>query len=192
MVAGLRALGFCALISGAWAGDGAGPGPVDWASRLERAKSLQAQGLERKKEAKDQFAGAKKACFARFRVTDCQHAAKQDYVHAMGEARKIENEGLALERQVKSEQRAQHQQKMADDAPQRAESLRLRQERVQAEQEAARAEQAARREGKARQAEEGERRHRANAQRLQEKRQKHADRVAEKMAKARRRAETAD
>lgn len=192
MVAGLRVLGFCALISGAWAGEGSGPAPADWASRLERAKVLQAQGLDRKKEAKEQFASAKKDCFARFRVTDCQHAAKQEYVHAMGEARKIENEGLSLERQVKSEQRAQHQQKLADEAPQRAESLRQRQEQVQAEQEATRAEQAARLAGKARQEEEGQRRRRAGEQRLQDKRQKHADRVAEKMAKAKRRAETAD
>lgn len=160
---------------------------ADWDRRLARAKAMQRAGSAAHAEATARLESEKKACFKKFRVNDCQGEARQRYVAAVKEARREENEGKALERQVKKERLGDKDARRIEDAPRRAADLEERQAATREERAAAAANREERIADKAAKAEEGEARRRANEARIREKQAKHDRRVAEKMEKARRR-----
>ncbi|HZX30370.1 MAG TPA: hypothetical protein VFF03_03370 [Rhodocyclaceae bacterium] len=158
---------------------------ADWDRRLEEAKAQQQQGAARQKQAKEAYNARKKECFKKFRVTGCQHEAKQDYVQATNEGRRIANEGKAREREVKREELADKDARRLAREPQRQAELQSREAEVRAERaqdDSARAAKLAEKEEKARI---GAERRAAAEERLRKKQEKHARKVAEKMEKAR-------
>ncbi len=161
---------------------------ADWTQRLERASELQREGRRLQEAADRVFDAESKACFSRFQVTACQQEAKRTHVTATREARKIENEGSALERAVKKEQQADKASRREADAPRREAELKAREAETAEARAAARQSTEARQADKARQAEEGGRRKAADAERQRKKREEHEARVARRMAEAERRA----
>ncbi len=160
---------------------------AEWAKRLEHGKELQKQGGSKKREAKEKFATGKKDCFRKFQVTDCQIEVKQEYLKAVNEARRVENEGQAIERQVKKEQLADRDMRQAAREPDRTANRQAREEETRREREKAGQDRQAKEADQARKAAEGSRRRQADAERVNAKREKHARKMAEKMEKARRR-----
>lgn len=191
-----RSLSVAALLSGlllmslpAFAESGPdAPQTADWTQRLERASELLREG-RRQQEAADQALEAEnKACFSRFQVNACQQAAKRTHVAATREARKLENEGSALERTVKKEQQADKAARREADAPRREAELKAREAETAEARAAASQNAEARQVDKARQAEEGARRKAADAERQRKKLEEHEAKVARRMAEAERRA----
>ncbi len=166
---------------------------ADWEARLEAAKTAQQKGKAMRAEAKARYEADKKTCFNKFRVTDCQEDARRVYVNATNEARRVENQGLAAERQVRRERLADKDARSAAEAAERDAGLRQREAATAAERgdrEARRQKKLAEKEKKAA---EGERRHAREARRQHEKQARHEREVAEKMDKARQReAESGD
>ena len=78
----------------------------DWQQRLQVAKTQQREGKAQRVAAKNRYEAEKKACFEKIRVTDCQEDARRLYIVSTNEARRIENQGLAAERQINKEQLA--------------------------------------------------------------------------------------
>lgn len=160
---------------------------ADWASRREEAKALRQKGAARKSEAEARFSAREKECFQKFRVIDCQQEARQQYIEASHEAQRIENAGLALERQVKKEELAQKDARRLAEAPQREADLKLREAETRIEREESASSRAAKSAGKEEKARIGAERHAAHEERLRRKQEAHERKVAEKMAKARQR-----
>lgn len=158
----------------------------DRQARLAEAKNLQREGAAAQKAAKAQFAEEKDACLKKFRVFDCQNEAKQRYVAAMREGRRIENDGKEAERRVRREELAEQDARRQERAARQEAALPERKTTNQAQEEAAAAERSQRLAEKEVQAREGKRRKDADAARLREKKLRHERKVAEKMEKARR------
>lgn len=193
-----RSLSVVACLIGAWlampalAGDGT-PGPTpeqvaDWDARLERAKAVQEDGKARKQAALEAYEAERKACFKKFLVTSCQLDAKKRYNEVLKEARRIENDGSAQERQVKKERLNDKDARRVEDAPRREADLQDREARTEQERTLAEDERLKKEADKAAKQEEGVRRRAANEERLRAKREDHERKVAEKMEKAERRA----
>lgn len=194
VVAGLIA-GFLLSAAVAAAANESGPSEeqqADWTRRMDHAKALQRQAEAQKSEATAAFEARKKECFRKFRVNACQDEAKQEYVKITAEARRMDNEGKALERQIKKEQLADKDARRIEEAPQKEADLKAREARTQVEREQGEAARAGKLEKKERQLEEGAAKAAANEERLRKKREQHERNVAEKLEKAKRReAETA-
>lgn len=175
------------LAPAAWADDAkASPEQrAAWARRLDEASALQRQGTAQQKQAKDAYNTRKKACFKKFRVTGCQQEARQDYVQATNEARRIQNEGKAMERDVRKEELAEKDARRLAREPQREAELQTREAEVRAERERDDSARAAKLAGKEEKARIGAEKRAADEERLRKKQEKHARKVAEKMEKAR-------
>lgn len=193
LVAGLI-LGAGCLFSGgaAWAQseDEAKPTQeqrADWDRRLQEAKEVQKDGSTRNKEAKAAFEARKLACFKKFRVNSCQHEARQEYLQSANEARRIENEGKALERQVRKEELADKDARRLAQEPQREADMKDREAETRAEREQAESLRAAKIVHKEEQARAGAERQAAAEERRRKKQEDHDRKVAEKMEKARQR-----
>lgn len=191
VVALLSALLLAVPAGNARAGDDAG-GPsaeqqAAWNDSLAKAKDLQQEGQKKKAAAEKVYDNEKLACNKKFRVYDCQAEARQRYIPIVKEARRLENEGKAIERQVKKEQLADKDQRRRDAAPQREADLRQREAEATAVRKAAEVRREQRQTGKEEKAVEGAKRRAANEERLRLKREKHEQKVAEKMEKARQR-----
>ncbi|NJD26584.1 MAG: hypothetical protein FIB06_14405 [Betaproteobacteria bacterium] len=158
--------------------------PLAWGPRLARAAELQREGTARRTEAEATFVREKEGCYRKFLVNRCLDRAHADNVAAVNSARLMENEGKALERQVKKEQMSERELRYAAEEEQRAADLRTRETQTAAARQAAAAEEAATRADKERKAEEGAARRAADAERQRKKREDHDRRVAEKMEKA--------
>lgn len=157
---------------------------ADWDRRLEEAKAQQNQGKAQKTVAKQLFEKEKVACFEKFRVTDCQEEARRRYLIMTNEARRLENEGLAKERQVKKEQLADKDKRYLEEAPERA-ADRVKREAATAENRKKADEKIARKlADRQKKASEGAGRHARDAERLEKKRLRHEKKVAEQMEKA--------
>ena len=161
---------------------------ADWETRLEKAADLQRQGQLRKEAASKVFEDKKADCFRAFRVYACQEQAQAEYVLEANEARRLDNEGRAIERQVKKEQASDKFLRREAEAPAREAELELRASETEAERKAAAEAEAATRASKAVQAEEGQKRRAADAERQQKKRADHEARHARQVEKAERRA----
>jgi colicin import membrane protein len=157
---------------------------ADWKERLARAEELRSEAGRRKDAAEVLYREQEAACYRKFLVNRCRDNAYQEFLTASREAKRLENESKAIERQVKKEQYSQRDLEAAASAPERAAKL----EALEVETAAARSEaeinEARTRADKERQAEEGARRKAEEAERLRKKQAEHDARVAEKMEKA--------
>lgn len=166
---------------------------ADWEQRLQAAKTQQSAGKTQRTAAKSRYEAEKKICFKKFRVTDCQEDARRLYIISTNEARRIENQGLAAERQVKKEQLADKDASYAAEAPARAANLQEREAETKAERAKSESKRAAKLAEKEKKAATAASRYARDAERREKKRAGHEKQVAEKMEKARRReAESAD
>jgi len=178
------------LTAAAWPVRAAGPSPeqeADWERRLQEARSLQEQGAARKARAKEVYEARSEACFDKFRVNARQYDAKQEYVQATHEARRVENQGKALERAVRKERLADKDARRLAEAPRRQAELAAGEVATQADREAAEERRQARLLSREERAEAGAGRREAEEERLRRKQESHQRKVAEKMEKARRR-----
>lgn len=161
---------------------------ADRQQRLDKAAALQAEARSRRGAA-DQLLNDKKAdCFKKFRVTACQDEARSEHQEAIREARRLENEGKALEREVRKEQLTDKDRRRAETARQHDAELKLREAETAAARQAAEAEAATASLAKEKRAEEGGRRKAAEAERQRKKQADHEARVAEKRHQAERQA----
>jgi colicin import membrane protein len=168
------------------AGNPADAQQADWEERLARAGELQRAGAARKDEAEKAYAERLPACYEKFLVNRCLEKVHAEKLEAVRDGRRIENEGKALERQVKKEQLSARDLQQAAEASQREAELKAREADTAAAREQAAQTEAAKRADQARKAEEGARRKAAEAAQFQQKQAEHAARVAEQKAKAER------
>lgn len=159
-----------------------------WAARLDKATALQADGKARQAEAERQHAERDAACFKKFLVNSCRADARKDYIAASRVGKNLENEGRAIELQVRKEQLSDRDARRAAAAPQREAELRQREAETGAARDEAAAKEAEIRGDKDRKAEAGVRRKAAEAERQRKKQAEHDARVAEKVREAERRA----
>ncbi|MCB4360094.1 hypothetical protein [Quatrionicoccus australiensis] len=160
----------------------------DWKARLDKAAALQAEGKQRQAEAARVQALKDAECEHKFLVNSCLNESREEYMVVSRQARLLENEGKAIERQVKKEQLSEHDRQQRAEAPKRAAELQARQTETAALRDEAESREAAIRTDKERKAAEGARRKADDAAKQRRKQQEHAARVAEKMDKAARRA----
>lgn len=155
-----------------------------WESRLREAKAVQKEAKAKKAESQKRYLAEKQACFAKFRVNDCQEEARQRHLAVANEANRNENRGLALERQIKKEKLADKDARRIAEAPEREADLKEREAETATE----RAEMATKQEkklaDKAKKAEEGARHHAEDEVRQQKKQERHEKQLAEKLQKA--------
>ncbi|UCV11721.1 hypothetical protein KI614_00275 [Dechloromonas denitrificans] len=163
---------------------------ADWEARLEKAAALQRDGKARKDAASKLFEKKNAECFKAFRVYACQETVQAEYVAEANEGQRLDNEGRAMERQVKKEQASDKALRRAAEVPKREAELDVRASDTAAERKAAaEAEaEAATRASKSVKAEEGLKRRAADAERQQKKRADHEARHARQVEKAERRA----
>jgi colicin import membrane protein len=158
--------------------------PLAWTERLERASDLQRRGADDKAAAERNYEQSYNDCYRKFMVYRCWDKAHETYVEAVSVARRLENEGKAIERQVQKEQRSERELRFAAEEEERAEKLRTLAADTAAARQAAAEAEAATRADKAKKAEEGAQRRAEDAERQRKKREDHDRRVAEQMQKA--------
>lgn len=187
VAARLIALGLAVLPL--WAAAATPEQEESWPRRLGQAAVREQEGREQRLAAERLYAEKDKACYTKFRVNACRDAVRLEHAKRVAEARRVENEGKALEREVKKEQLADRDARNAAEAAERESSLTVREAETAAERAQAEQEEANQRADKAQRAEEGARRRAAEVARQQKKRAEHDAKVAEKLDKARRRDE---
>lgn len=159
-----------------------------WAARLDKAAALQADGKARQAEADRLHGEQDAACFKKFLVNGCRADARKAHIAAARIGKNLENEGRAIELQVRKEQLSDKDARREAAAPQREAELRQREAETGAARDEAAAREEATRTDKERKAEEGVRRKAADAERQHKKQAEHDARVADKVRKAERRA----
>lgn len=183
-----------ALLGGpAWAAD-QGPDSEQqaaWQLRLDKAAALSAEGRARQAEASRILEEKNAACRKKFLVNACLQENQEEYSAAARQGKLLENEGRAIERQVRKEQLSDSDVRRQAAAPQREAELQERQAEVAATREAAANKEATIRADQAKKAVEGEKRKAADAEKLHRKQAAHDARVAEQMRKAAQRASEA-
>ncbi len=155
---------------------------ADWQARLERADALQREGNEKKAAAEKRQDEEMNACYRKFFVNRCRDNVHDEYVETVRDARRIRNEGLAIERQVKKEQLSARDLQAAAEMPEREAELQAREAETRAAREAAAEEEAAKRAEKAKQAEAGAQRKAHEAERQRRKQAQQEARLAAKAA----------
>lgn len=165
---------------------------ADWEQRLTVAQTQQREAKAMRVAAKTRYESEKRECFKKFRVTDCQEDARSIYIASTNEARRLENQGLATERLVRKEERADSDARYAAEAPEREANLREREAETMAERARSESRRAAKLAEKKKHAAEAVRRNAKESERREKKRADHEKQVAEKMEKARRRDAEAD
>lgn len=164
-----------------------GPSPeqlADWQQRLERGAALQAEAKERKAEADTILETKNAACGKKFLVNSCREDAKREHVVASREASRLENQGKALQREVKKEQLSDKDKRRAEAAPEHEAEMALRKSEVAAERQTAEEQAAADKAAKDKRAAEGAARKAAEAEKHRRKVEEHDARVAAKKQQA--------
>ena len=170
---------------GVLAADEPDPAQVaDWERRNRKAGELIEQARQMHQEAKRFYAEKSQACHQKFQVNACLSEAHREQSKQIADARRVENQGKALEREVRKEQQADHDARYLAGADQRAADLRKRQAEISSARRQAEDHEASTRASKEREAVEGARRQAANAERIAKKQDEHAARVARKKAEA--------
>lgn len=187
MVAGLIAL--LALPVAVLAAEGeTAAQQAGWQERLDKAAAMQAASQKQQAEADRLLAERNAVCAGKFLINDCRNAASREHVKTTREARRLDNDGKALEREVKKEQLAERKKQEAADAPKREAELQERQAEAAAARQIAAEKIAVSRAGKEKKAAEGEQRRAAAAEKQRRKQAEHDARVARKMREAEQRA----
>ena len=161
---------------------------ADWDKRMIHASELQREGSQRQAEAEKLYEQSQRDCQKKFLVNSCLGDARKVYTKSHNEARLLENEGKAIERQIKKEQLSDSDLRRAAQAPQREADLQVRETETSALRKVSADEQAAQEAEKARKAAEGSKRKAADAERLAKKQAEHEAKVTAKKEKAARRA----
>lgn len=161
---------------------------ADWDKRMIQASELQREGSQRQAEAEKLYEQSQRDCQKKFLVNFCLGDARKVYTKSHNEARLLENEGKAIERQIKKEQLSDSDLRRAAQAPQREADLQVRETETSALRKVSADEQAAQEAEKARKAAEGSKRKAADAERLAKKQAEHEAKVTAKKEKAARRA----
>jgi len=180
----------CLLVGGllagvAWSADQA-PATAqeaDWEQRLGRATELQRSAAARKAAAEKLLEEQSAGCYRKFLVNSCLDEAQGEYLEAFKDARRLDNEGKAIERQVKKEQFSAREARWAAEIPAREANLRAREAETTATRAEAEAAAAATRASKARKAEEGAQRKAEDAERVRRKQADHEALVAAQVEK---------
>lgn len=168
-----------------------GPSPeqeADWQQRLDRGAALQAEAKERKAEADTILETKNAECRKKFLVNSCLEDAKREHVVATREASRLENQGKAMQREVKKEQLSDKDKRRAEAAPERDAEMALRKSEVAAERQTAEEQAAANKAAKEKKAAEGASRKAAEAEKHRRKVEEHEARVAAKKQEAEQRA----
>jgi colicin import membrane protein len=189
LVAGLIALLVMPLAALAAENEADAARQAAWNERLSAAAAMQAESKVKQGAAKQLLEQKNLDCTHRFLVNACRDEAYRGYLKSVRENRRLENDGKALEREVKKEQAAERQKRVAEAAPERAAE---RQEREVETAEARRASEEkaeTTRAGKVQKSAEGVRHKAVEAEKLQRKQAAHEARVAEKKKQAERHAE---
>ena len=181
----LLALPFAALAAG---GEVSTDQQAAWQARLDKAAALQAESRARQDEADALLAQKNEVCATRFLINDCRNAAAREHLKTKREARRLEIDGKAMEREVKREQLSNRNRVQVEDAPRRAADLELRQAESMNARQVAEDKIAATRAAKAAKAAEGEKRKIAEAEKQRKKQADHDTRVAKKVREAEQRA----
>ncbi len=153
---------------------------ADWERRNAKAAELKDEARRMQEEAKRLYDLKSKACFEKFQVTACRNEAHRQYSADINEVRRIENQGKALEREIRKEQLADRDARHLAEADQREADLRKREAETLADRRGQEEHEAALRAGKEKDAVEGAKRHAADAERIQKKQAEHAAKVARK------------
>ena len=157
---------------------------ADWNRRLESADELQKKGMRQQLEADKVLKEKQLRCFEKFQVNACNDEARLEHAQKTHEARRVENEGKSLQRQVTKEQLSAKDANYVAEADARAANLKAREAETAAEQARSEANRAAQLAEKEKQAAEGAKRRAEDAEKLRQKQAKHAAKVAKKMEKA--------
>ena len=157
---------------------------ADWEQRLTRAAELRRAGAERQAAADKLYEELEPACYKKFLVNRCRDNAYRELTASTREAKRLENEGKAIERQVRKEQFSARDVEAAAMAPVREARLEALEVETAAARTEAEIDEARTRADKERKAEEGARRKAEEAERLRKKQAEHEARVAEKAQKA--------
>lgn len=168
-----------------------GPSPeqeADWQQRLDRGAALQAEAKERKAEADTILETKNAECRKKFLVNSCLEDAKREHVVATREASRLENQGKAMQREVKKEQLSDKDKRRAEAASERDAEMALRKSEVAAERQTAEEQAAADKAAKDKRAAEGASRKAAEAEKHRRKVEEHDARVAAKKQEAEQRA----
>lgn len=161
-----------------------------WRERLGQAAAMQEESKAMHGAASKLLEQKNLECTKEFLVNACRNEAYQTYLKSSREARRLENDGKTLEREVKKEQAAERRQRVADEAPQRETERREREAEIATARQAAERRAENTRADKARQAVSGERRKAREAEQLRRKQAAHEARLAEKKREAAQRAES--
>lgn len=161
-----------------------------WRERQERAAAMREESRDMHGAASKLLEQKNLECAKEFLVNACRNDAYQAYLKSSREARRLDNDGKALEREVKKEQAADRRQRIADEAPQREAERRERQAETAAARQASERKAERTRADKAHQAVNGERRKAREAEKLRRKQAEHEARAAKMKQKAERRAES--
>ncbi|MFZ2972038.1 MAG: hypothetical protein WA049_05310 [Ferribacterium limneticum] len=181
----LLALPFAALAAD---GEVSAERQAAWQARLDKAAALQAESRARQDEADALLVQKNEVCASKFLINDCRNAAAREHLKTTREARRLEIDGKAIEREVKREQLGDRNRVQAEDAPRRAAELELRQAESMNARQVAEDKIAATRAAKAAKAAEGEKRKLAEAEKQRKKQADHDARVAKKVREAEQRA----
>lgn len=159
-----------------------------WQVRLDKAAALQAEGKALQDEADELLTKRNTECATKFLINDCRNAAAREHLKTTREARRLEIDGRAIEREVKREQLSDRNRAQAEEAPRRAADLELRQAEAMSARQVTEDKIAATRAAKAAKAAEGEKRKIAEAEKQRKKQADHDARVAKKVHEAEQRA----
>ena len=187
-------LAFLLLAAPLRAAESAAPAELqaDWDKRQAQAQVLQREGSAKQAEAEKVYEKSQLECQKKFLVNSCLGDARKVYTQSHTEAQQLENEGKAIERQIKKEQLSDQDRRHAEQAPERAQTLQAREAETSALRKLSADEQAAEEADKAKKAAEGVKRKAADAERLAKKQAAHAEKVAAHKEKAARRAAEAE
>ena len=165
---------------------------ADWEKRQAQSALLQREGASAKADADAVFEQAEIECYKKFLVNSCLIDARRVYNQSRTAAVRLENEGKAIERQIKKEQLSERDQQRVAEGAQRAAELLDRETETTAQRQLAAEEQARLEADKAKKANEGVKRKAKDAERLAKKQAQHEARLDAAGEKAERRAAQAD
>ena len=165
---------------------------ADWDKRQAQAMTLQREGSAKQNEAEKLYEKSQLDCQKKFLVNSCLGDARKIYTQSHNEALLMENEGKAIERQIKKEQLSDQDLRRAAQAPTREANLQAREAETSALRKESADEQSAQEADKARKAAEGSKRKTADAERLAKMQADHEAKLAAHKEKAARRAAEAE
>ena len=161
---------------------------ADWNRRLDKAAALSAEGKAQQAAAGRVLEEKNAVCQKKFLVNACLKDNEKEYTVAARQAKRLENEGQAIERQVRKEQLNEKDAQHQADAARREAEMPGRAAEAAANRNAAETREAKIRSEKATKAEEGAKRKLAAEEKQRQKEAAHNARVSEKMQKAQQRA----